>query len=446
MRVVLIWACQAVLIATGVAVVQSVELTPAWPTTASARMAPDSYTPHGGVRFNDPYSRDGHRKNAVKSHILRTVNSMRRGSTIRIASWNVRGGDFRDALIAAHNRGVIVKIVMGAQNGPPTTPNPDVHALRTHLQEGNKSLPWAKRSWLHYCDYSCRGYGGIAHTKFYLFDRVSDVTDVIMYGSANLTQIAADDQWNDLYTVVGRAALFDTFVSVFDQMNKDTGESPAYVEAPLKQTGKIGFYPYTGKTARETPDPILALLNRTHCAGATGGTGVKGHTKIRIAQDALWGERGNAIADRLATMARRGCNIKIVYTLFGNTVLHTLRSAKVPLTHLAYDTDRDGEYDHYLHMKTMAISGVIGSKTNASVVTNGSANWTELPLHSDEVTGTIWEAPLAEQYADWIDWMFANRPADWIPPDLEPVSNTDAESDARRVEGPDPYALVRRDL
>jgi len=446
MRLVLIWACQVALVVTGMTVLQTGEQAQAWPTTVSARMAPDSYTPRGGVRFNDPYSRDGHRKVAIKSHILRTINSMRRGSTIRIASWNVRGESFRDALIAAHNRGVIVKVIMGAQNGPPTTVNPDVRYLRRHLTDGNDGLPWSKRSWLHYCDYSCRGHGGIAHTKFFLFDRVQAVTDVVMYGSANLTQIAADDQWNDLYTTVGRAELFDSFVTVFQQMDKDSPVKPAYLEVPLKKTGTIGFYPYTGKQAQETPDPILGLLNRTRCAGATGGTGIKGYTKIRIAQDALWGDRGLAIAERLATMSRRGCNIKIVYTLFGNNVLSMLRKAKVGLVHLAYDTDRDGEYDRYLHMKSMAISGVIGDKTNASVVTNGSANWTSLPLHSDEVTGTIREETLTQRYADWIDWMFTHRPADWIPPDLEPVDDTNPVSDARRLRRTDPYALVRRDL
>jgi len=448
MRLVLIWACQVALVVTGLTVIEAAQVVSP-PAVSAAVRPPDDYRPRPGVRFSDPYSRDPYSKNTIKSHIMRTINSMARGSHIRIASWNVRGEDYKDALIAAHDRGVIVQVVMGQQNGPPTTPNPDVRYLRNHLNDGNAGLPWAKRSWLRYCEKSCRGFGGIAHSKFMLFDSVQDVPDVIMYGSANVTQLAADVQWNDLYTLVRRPQVFDSFVSVFDQMSKDTAMGSAYRDTPLtvgkEQIGTIGFYPYTGQTEKEIPDPILGLLNKTRCSGATGGKGINGHTKIRIAQDALWGQRGLDIAERLATMARRGCNIKIVYTLFGNEVLRVLRKAGIPLVHLAYDTDRDGEYDHYLHMKAMAISGVVGAKTDATIVTNGSANWTELPLHSDEVTGQIADDLLTHDYVTFIDWMFDHRPADWVAPDLAPVQDGEVVTDGRRVIT-DPYRLIRQDL
>lgn len=451
MRQVLIWACQVALVFTGAAVVETTQGASAQVALAAAQ-APDSYRPASGVRFNDPYSRDGHSKNAIKSHVIRTVNSVTRGSTIRIASWNLRGSRWTKALDAADNRGVTVRIIMGASNAAPITPNPDATWLKRHLRDDNDRLPPEKRSWLRLCEESCRGFGGIAHTKFFLFDDVQGLPDVIMYGSANATQLSADVQWNDMFTITRHGALFDTFVKVFAEMSVDKGKNPAYLQTALAKAGArigtIGFYPYTGKVPSENPDPILGLLNRTRCSGATGGHGVDGHTKIRIGQDALWGERGKAIAERLATMKRRGCNIKIVYTLFGNEVLRILRAAKVPLVHMAYDVNRDGEYDHYLHMKVMAISGVVGDKTNASVVTNGSANWTELPLHSDEVTAQIWDDALTHDYVTWIDWMFNHRPADWVEPDLAPVDSDTVECDCRRLptSAPDPYRLVKQDL
>ena len=149
MRLVLIWACQVALVVTGLTVIEAAQVVSS-PAVSAAVRPPDDYRPRPGVRFSDPYSRDPYSKNTIKKHVLRTINSMTHGSTVRIASWNLRGEDFKDALIAAHDRGVIVKIVMGQQNGPPTTPNPDVRYLRPHHNDGNADHPWAKRSWLRY--------------------------------------------------------------------------------------------------------------------------------------------------------------------------------------------------------------------------------------------------------------------------------------------------------
>ena len=154
---------------------------------------------------------------------------------------------------------------------------------------------------------------------------------------------------------------------------------------------RLGFYPYTGK--HTTRDPVLSALNNVRCTGATRGTGIHGHTKIRIAQTATYGARGLAIAHRLAAMKKRGCNIRLVYAMFGRQALQVLRHdagvGGVPMTHLAYDADCNGIYDKYVHMKSMTVSGVYGKNTHARITWNGSANWTPVSLASDEVVGTL---------------------------------------------------------
>ncbi len=109
----------------------------------------------------------------------------------------------------------------------------------------------------------------------------------------------------------------------------------------------------------------------------------------------MHGDRGKAIASRLRQMWVRGCNIKIVYAVFGNEVLNILRHTSrgpVPIRQIAQDFDKDGVYDRYLHMKTMAISGVWNGRTNANVTWNGSANWTGVALASDEIVMRIFDA------------------------------------------------------
>jgi phosphatidylserine/phosphatidylglycerophosphate/cardiolipin synthase-like enzyme len=428
--------------------------------------APDHFTPRTGVRFNEPYNRDGHRQGQIRSQILRSINSTVHGDTIRASTWNFRGWPYVDALSNAAKRGVVVRVLIAQGNSPAEVKNPMARSLKARLHTTSQRLKprGVPASWLRWCDGSCRGFGGILHTKMVLFDHIGDRTNnVVMYGSNNLTSTAVSNQWNDWFTLARNADSFDFFAKVFKQMTRDhhvaggaylerkIGNGPASL--PLYD---MSVYPYTGKKANG--DPILRVLNKVRCTGATNVPG--GHTQLRIGQDALAGQRGMNIGSKLATMERRGCNIKLVYTLLGGNVQKTLTGAGVKLTHMAYDANRDGAYDHYLHMKVMAIKGVFGNDKSALVATNGTANWTALPLHSDEIASVISARPIVRSYFGWLDWLAGHRPAGWVPPDLAPTTttgvttdggdtNTDGGLDGRKIvpfSPSDPYRLIRADL
>ena len=208
---------------------------------------------------------------------------------------------------------------------------------------------------------------------------------------------------------------------------------------------QLDFYPYTGRHTKR--DPVLSALNNVRCTGATQGTGIHGHTKVRIAQTATYGARGLAIAHRLASMKKRGCNIRLVYAMFGRQALEVLRHdagpGGVPMTHLAYDADCNGIYDKYVHMKSMTVSGVYGSNTHARMTWNGSANWTPVSLASDEVVGRWQDASITRTYSNWIDFLFTHVPAVWKPHHCEQPGTVTERAAARHV---DPYALIRQDL
>jgi hypothetical protein len=422
--------------------------------------APDKYTPHTGVRFNEPYNRGGHRQGEVRNQILRSINSTVHGDTILASTWNFRGWPYVDALSNAADRGVVVRVLMAEGNSPKEVQNGQARALKSRLQTTSKRLKarGVPASWLRWCDGSCRGFGGILHTKMVLFDHIADRTkNVIMYGSNNLTSTAVSNQWNDWFTLARNADAYDFFAKVFNQMTRDHHVSGgAYLEKKIGGSSSVPLYdmtvyPYTGKKA--TGDPILKVLNRVRCTGATNVAG--GHTQLRIGQDALAGERGMKIGTKLARMQRRGCNVQIVYTLMGAQVHDALTSAGVTLTHMAYDVNRDGAYDHYLHMKVMAIKGVYAGDKSAFIATNGTANWTALPLHSDEIAAVISSPAIARSYFGWLSWLVGHRPAGWVEPDLAPTSSTTTDGgvdtgglDGRIVPGSqaDPYRLIRGDL
>src|SRR6185369_2416185 len=119
---------------------------------------------------------------------------------IRIASWNIRSSNITSALLRAHNRGVSVQAVMDRSNWNAQNPNPDAARLKAGLKKKQKKRKAANKSWLRQCGGACRGPHGIAHTKFFLFSKAGKAKDIVIYGSNNATELAAEIQWNDVYT------------------------------------------------------------------------------------------------------------------------------------------------------------------------------------------------------------------------------------------------------
>jgi hypothetical protein len=261
-----------------------------------------------------------------------------------------------------------------------------------------------------------------------------------MFGSVNATDVAAKDQWNDLYTFVNNKPVYDTFLGIFNEMKRDRNVGGAgFRRAKFGPRTTLDFYPYRGRLARELGDPDMGRLNRIRCKGATGGAGFQGRTKIRIAQTAIHGDRGIRLAQKVAQLRRQGCDIRIVYALMGNRVHSLLKANRVPILQYAYDRNRDGVYDIYLHMKVLAISGRYAGRSDARVVYNGSANWSALPLASDEVVGEFWGRGITGAYINWIDFLYKNRPGGWGSVNLAPVSSSYVAGREIRV---DPYSFM----
>ena len=435
--------------------------------TASA--TPDHYTPARGVLFNNPYGAQRNVRNLIQ-HVNRTIDSVPNGQRIRISAWNVRSANITRSLVRAHNRGVSVQVVMDNKNWNPTWPNIDAARLYAGLKKGNKERPKEMRSWLRRCKRSCRGTNGIPHSKFYLFSAVkvkdgktkkgkqkyTRVPWVTMYGSYNATELGATIQWNDLFTFRNDYPQWAAFEAVFEQMKKDKAVEQPYVSFDDGRVWSM-FYPYERKGTKK--DPVLECLAPVKCKGASTPSG---RTKIRIAQTAMYGERGIKLATRIAQLRRAGCDIRLVYAMFGNEVLAVMRRAGVPLTHLAYDADDDGLYDRYVHMKAMAIHGNVGDNPDFKITYNGSANWTAVARSSDEIVGMVRNPKVADAYIAHIDYMFTHRPAWWGP--QHPLNKTAAgelktmgraqmqEMLDERVEriarerGVDPYALIKAEL
>ncbi len=283
--------------------------------TGVARATPDHFNPHRGPTFNNPY---GGRAAAhqIVTKLVRTINSVKKGHKIRIASWNYRSPQISRALIRANQRGVSVRILMDYGNANPDVPNAVARHTQDMLRQDNKGRPHDMTSWLHKCRGSCRGKHGIAHTKFYTFDKVDNTKDVVMYGSVNATELAATIQWNDIYTLTKSQ---EPLHGVHPRVQPDASRTTRSSRATSTTRGKsldIGFYPYTRRAHQGRPRPEGAQPRPLHgCArpvpGSTG-TPRSGSRRPRRTATARAGDRPPPRPDARARLQHQGrlCDVR----------------------------------------------------------------------------------------------------------------------------------------
>lgn len=379
-------------------------------TGSSAAAAPDRFSPKPGVTFNSPLGGMEQRRKIFRK-IIRSINSSGRGSEIQMLTWNFLTADGTDALLAAQRRGVRVRLLMDASNNR-EIPNGPFRRLRAELREGSERAPRGRKSWARMCQNSCRGSVGAAHAKFFMFSEVGKVKRVVMQGSANLTLASTNNQWNDIYTHTRNRNVWRFYNKVFQEAARDKKARRPYASKEFN-----GFRLIMFPLAGHKHDPVMQLLNKVKCMGATNTASHR--TRIRIAPDVIRQERGMKLARKVRQLWERGCDIRIGYTIVGLDVGRLLRApggrGPVPMKHLVQDFDGDGEFDNYFHLKAMSVVGYVGGDRSNHVVLNGSANWSGLARVSDENLGIYWDKRRTLQYQEHIDYWYTNFPKP--PPD-----------------------------
>lgn len=372
----------------------------------AAHAAPDDFRVKSGVTFNSPLGGSDVRR-AIFRKVLRSINSTRRGSDIKIFTWNFATSEGATALLRAQARGVRVKLIMDRQNNN-EIPNPSFRRLRSGLAKGNDRWPKDRRSWARMCTRSCRGGGGAAHSKFFLFSEVGKVKRVVMQGSANVTVAATTNQWNDMYTYTRNRAAWRFSNRIFAEAAKDKRLKRPFAVKKMRNSDLVMF-PLEGKGSY---DPVARLLRQTRCTGATNTA--SGRTVIRIAPDVMRQERGMRLAVLVRDLWNKGCDVRLGYTVMGIDVGRFLRNpggrGPVPLKHLVQDFDGDGQFDNYFHLKAMSIVGNVRGDRSGHAVLNGSANWSSSGAHSDENVGVYYTRNLTLRYQDHISYWYENFP------------------------------------
>lgn len=396
--------------------------------------------PRGGAVFNvpEPYGDDVANFRIVKKveHAIRnTVRTRRhRHPVIHISTYLLDRPTTVKTLIAACRRGVQVRVILdediesrpsrklitalNADNvsGPRDDPRagkcnrplaPTHGGLRvepratedTQLEvftprEAYRSVEAPKRdsvtwgrdgSYVKRCNGSCRGKGGNMHSKFYLFSRTKSTHHMVMVSSSNLNRGGAELGWNDMYVVKGRRTLYRGFKAMHRLMTDDVRAGGDKVQ--VKSGPYIArFFPM--RNASKATDPTLRDLKKIRCRSAFG------RTRIHISMFYWKGKRGSYLLDKIADLARDGCQVRIVYgapsRLLAERMRNLARRHVIDLWDSRWDYNDDGWSEVRTHAKYVLVKGTVGTDRRAYRVWTGSQNWVAGSLsRSDETTLNI---------------------------------------------------------
>ncbi len=351
-------------------------------------LSAQAYSPDGGAIFNHPMGTE-RQKSALMTHVDRAIDHTPRGAEILIATYYLDRETSVNKLIAAHRRGVHVKVAMdGDGDGSTDTISGAAQRLRQVLNR----VP-SNPSHFVACRGSCRGGSDSRnmHSKFFAFSKSGTATNVVMLSSANLNRGGMYLGWNDLFTINNKPAIYAKFAKIHSEMLQDTRAAVMY------QADSFGPYTtrfFPGPAAGPTIDPTRRDLRQVRCNGANGGAGRSGRTAINVSMF-YWGKtRGMLLARRLVELQRQGCIVTIIYgapTRDVSTLLRRVaKNTGLTLYDSRYDRNLDGQVDMRTHAKYLLINGNYKGDSSSWHVTTGSQNWSGGSLTGgDEVTLSI---------------------------------------------------------
>ncbi|WP_282693057.1 phospholipase D-like domain-containing protein [Streptomyces sp. CC208A] len=339
---------------------------------AGTAVAEDTVPVVTGAVFNNPKGTVTE-QNAVKDHIINAIRRTESGRVIRSALYALNDQAYTDALVAAHQRNVNVRVVLDVKYA-------DSAAAKNLISALGKDK--TARSWVYVCkkypsnpDSTIGGCIATAddidkprnHNKFFTFSRTGTVAgveeDVVIQTSANQTALNTAKYWNNAYTVVGNTALYTAYVDYFNDLASGVKNSNYYTTAKVG-TEKYYFFP------QGSGDVVVDILKNVSCTGnTTVGTPTSHRSIVRVAAFAL---HRPAVANTLVTLAGQGCRIEVVYAE-GSAVSTLKGRANITLKQL----NADG---YLVHSKYLTIEGNYAGHPDTKWTFTGSHNLDESSL------------------------------------------------------------------
>ncbi|MGW3350637.1 phospholipase D-like domain-containing protein [Nonomuraea rubra] len=369
--------------------------------------------------FNDPTADSGvagtpsAAQSAVMDQLIRLINATPQGAEIRFVNHQFspgqRSSEVADRLVAAHQRGVRVKVILDSmENGA----NDAVTATLAAALGTTESAG----SWVIRCEYpdestvdrGCIGRNYL-HSKFALFSSVVvggvSHADVVFQTSSNLSDWYLYNSYNDAYTFTD-TTVYNAYRTYFAdlQAGRRKAVDPGYYwTSPTGSTHRATFFP----RLVTDPDPIVSILRLVECS-YQDEAGVTRQTDIRMALTAFNKNR-LAIANELVRLRGENCWVDIVYyenaagaatknvdDTIRQALARTVNGRAIQVTPCRF---RVGTRDVVTHNKLMMIDGFYDDDITPRVYT-GSANFTYME-NADDAFVRISGRAVHDRYLSW---------------------------------------------
>jgi len=359
-----------------------------------------------GPVFNDPLGTPAQQK-AIFTQLVQLIDATPAGAQIRGAMLEFNDQEVADALLAAHRRGVDVRIIVDDStyvNGDGVEyPNAPYQSLKAGLGTNDSA-----RSWIVVCDDRFEDADGVDdvqrgclavappqpaynHNKFFVFSRVGPFDDgtsyskVVFQTSSNLSHWYKVESFNDAVTFTDNA-VYDGYAAYHSRLRIGRtlvrGNNFAYASTPTGSPQRAFFFP-RGDTSYYNPatDNIVSALNELRCA-YTGTDGLRHQTDIRIVMHSFFGSRVQVV-QKLAQLRANGCWIDVLYAETDSAI--TTRLTAAGIQHRRCRIPNGPGIDVRPHNKEILIDGDYNGDLTPRVYT-GSANLTGSSLRSADET------------------------------------------------------------
>lgn len=366
--------------------------------------------------FNDPMSTEAPRRDAIRNELIDLIQRADVGSEISGAVYLFTDVAAADALIAAHARGVKVRLVVDHKTTLPIREKPnEAHA---RLTRALGTTPSATGSYVYACPVG-RGCIGtrtglnstpINHNKFFLFSKVGGVQGLVFQTSSNLTTSQRENFYNNA-VVIPHTGLHKTYrdyhadLVAYGQQTGLTHYNKTRQDGPYETF----FFPRqeTQGAALTEPatDTVVSVLNNVRCLPGGG-------TKVRIGMFAFTRVE---VAKKLASLGAQGCQVYVFYNEYiapdsGDSVSDDVRKAlsdgnklkgQAACNAVATWGAQEGVG---LHSKYLLVEGAYGDVDDTALVFTGSANYTVPTLRGhDETMLKISDRSVYQQFENNFD-------------------------------------------
>ena len=327
------------------------------------------------AHFANPQANDG-RDETILDEVVRLIDNAPAGSTIRGTIYSLSVQPVAKALVAAEKRGVTVLVLSDGKNRSLTG---KALAIATEL------------SGYRFCGYLPAEYesrtkagggcistsdSGDLHVKMFTFSSTTDPSrvrrsNVVWFGSANMTYASGSDQSNNAITVYGDTALFTGLNKYFtDLWNRRHYPANDYYNAKAKR----GYYTaptasvYASPERKGQTDTIVSRLNDVKANGSC---------KVRIGMNFVTSGRP-AILKLIKKLRAKKCQVWMVVGSSGGKI-EMDRSVYDALMKAGVSIRRTPA----VHDKYFLVYGKFGKRYEYRVYT-GSQNWSASALNTND--------------------------------------------------------------